>query len=699
MSYKIALVGNPNTGKTSVFNQLTGLWQRTGNFPGVTVERKKGSLTIQQQSFEIIDLPGTYSLYPISLDEKVVVNALTDAQGEDFPDAIIYIADVGNLERSLFLLSQIQDLNIPCILALNMCDSAKRNGISWNTEKLKSILQIPVIEINGRNREGIDQLKEALPSIIATKSNHSPFYQLQPTEEKIIEKVQEILPNSQSYAALLIAHNVDFLPHISSEKKAKIHSFLSTLQFKPIRFQVEETMARYQKITPIIEKTIALRKTEKQSFSDKIDGIITHKIAGPFIFFGLMFLIFQAIFSFASVPMDLIDKTFTQLSSLAKSNLPDAWWSNLIADGIIPGIGGVVIFVPQIAILFFFITLLEDIGYMARAVFMFDKIMQKFGLSGRSIVALISGGACAIPAIMSTRTISNSKERLITILVTPLISCSARIPVFAILIGFAIPSFKVAGIFNSQGLVFFALYLLGVITALFAAWIFKKILRNNEPSYLILELPTYQPPHWKSILFTMYQKSKTFVVNAGKIILFISIILWFLASFGPGSKMQDAAQTAQQYAEENTLSEEETDMLINDYLLENSYAGHLGKAIEPAIAPLGYDWKIGIAIITSFAAREVFVGTLATLYSVNKDDEATLKEKMQSAINRNTGLPTYTLATSISLLIFYLFAMQCVSTLAVTHKETLSWKWPLVQLIYMTGLAYIGAWIAYQLLK
>ncbi len=698
MIKKIALVGNPNTGKTSVFNQLTGLWQRTGNFPGVTVERKKGKLNHNGNEYEIIDLPGTYSLYPISLDEKVVASVLSNPAGEDFPDAFIYIADVSNLERSLLLFSQIQDLKIPAILALNMCDNATEQGLKWDSKTLEKKLGVPVVEINGRTKQGIESLKKAISEIdsnLATKQ----YYNFTAQEAKIIEEIQKVLPTANAYTALIIAHNIDFITHLSADQKSTIQSILIENNFKAIRCQVDETMKRYESITPLAAQIVQQTKDKPKNISDKIDTIITHPFLGPFIFFAIIFLVFQAIFAWAEIPMEWIDNLFSQLAAWTSSILPATWWSNLISNGIIPGIGGVVIFIPQIAILFFFITLLEDIGYMARAVFMFDKIMQKFGLSGRSIVALISGGACAIPAIMSTRTIQNSKERLITILVTPLISCSARIPVFAILIGFAIPSFTVLGIFNSQGVAFFCLYLLGAVAALLSSYIFKKILKSNEPSYLMLSLPTYQLPHWKSIVFTMYQKSKSFVINAGKIILFVSIALWFLASYGPSNKMQIAQEKAIAQAQEENLDQDETDLLIADYKLENSYAGHLGKAIEPAIAPLGYDWKIGIAIITSFAAREVFVGTLATLYSVQEEDESTLKSKMQTAMNRNTGEVTFTMAASISLLLFYLFAMQCLSTLAITRKETNTWKWPAVQLIYMTALAYIFALVAYQILK
>lgn len=698
MIKKIALVGNPNAGKTSVFNQLTGLWQRTGNFPGVTVERKKGKLNHNGIEYEIIDLPGTYSLYPISLDEKVVTNVLSNPTGEDFPDAIIYIADVSNLERSLLLFSQIQDLKIPAVFALNMCDNAIEQGLQWDSKKLEKKLGVTVVETNGRTKQGIESLKKAISEIdnnTATKQN----YDFTAQEAKIIEEIQKTVPNLNAYTALIVAHNIDSITHLSADQKSAIQSILSENNFKAIRCQVDETMKRYETISPLASQIVQQTKEKPKNISDRIDTIITHPLLGPFIFFAIIFLVFQAIFAWAEIPMEWIDNLFSQFAAWTSSILPETWWSNLISNGIIPGIGGVVIFIPQIAILFFFITLLEDIGYMARAVFMFDKIMQKFGLSGRSIVALISGGACAIPAIMSTRTIQNSKERLITILVTPLISCSARIPVFAILIGFAIPSFTVLGIFNSQGVAFFCLYLLGAVAALLSSYVFKKILKSKEPSYLMLSLPTYQLPHWKSIVFTIYQKSKSFVINAGKIILMVSIALWFLASYGPGNKMQTAEEKAITQAQEENLDQEETDLLIADYKLENSYAGHLGKAIEPAIAPLGYDWKIGIAIITSFAAREVFVGTLATLYSVQEEDESTLKSKMQSAINRNTGEATFTMAASISLLLFYLFAMQCLSTLAITRKETNTWKWPAVQFIYMTALAYIFALVAYQILK
>ena len=699
---KIALLGNPNAGKSSLFNQLTGLRQKVGNFPGVTVERKSGFIKLDdKREVEIIDLPGTYSLYPTSLDERIAVNALIDVNNKDYPDAIIYILDVTHLERHLLLLTQIADVGFPVLVALNMNDIAAQQNIQCDEKKLSEALGIEFIKINGRTGEGIDIIKSKLTQLLSTDKAaiyKSQFYELIEEEKNIAAKVAELLPVKNEYHALLLAHHSKKINFLKEDKKQQLLSVLQQNNFNPINNQLDEIMQRYNKFTPIVNTVLSRSFSNARTLTDKIDFVITHKFFGPLIFFALMLFIFQAIFAWSVIPMDWIDQQFANLATYLQSVLPDTILSRLLTEGLIPGISGVMVFVPQITILFLLITLLEEVGYMARAVYMFDNIMQKFGLNGRSIVALISGGACAIPAIMSTRTISNWKERLITIMVTPLISCSARIPVFAVLIGFIIPSFKI-GPFNSQGLVFMVLYLIGITAALIASYVFKKILKSEEFSFLMLELPEYRKPHWKNVFYTLYEKVSSFMFGAGKIILMVSLILWFLASFGPKKAMQEAVNVATIESSLLNADKQTTDLLIASKKLEASYAGYAGRLIEPVIKPLGFDWKIGIALITSFAAREVFVGTISTLYSIGKNaDNMTIKQKLQQEKNAE-GKPVFTMAVALSLVLFYLFAMQCMSTLATVYRETKSWKWPVIQFAYMTGTAYIVSFVVYQIFK
>jgi ferrous iron transport protein B len=698
----IALAGNPNSGKSSVFNQLTGLRQKIGNFPGVTVEKKIGTVQLtEDKEITLLDLPGTYSLHPTSQDERVVLNILSNPKDIHYPDVIVYVADVTNLEKHFLLFTQILDLNIPTVLALNMMDLAETDGIKINTKKIEKQFGVPVLQISGRYGNNLDLLKEKVNDLInssAPQKTPSVFH-FSDIENKVLQSVQKHFPNQPPYQAMLTVHHHEQFSFLDDDTQNALEKVKAETGFKSLNLQIEETMQRFNYFTPILTSAIQKPPKNAKTLTDKIDSILVHKTFGPVIFFGLMLLVFQAIFAWSSYPMDWIDAGFGWLNEVVKTNLPDAWYTDLLTDGIIAGLGGVLIFIPQIAILFFLISILEEIGYMARAMFMFDNLMQKFGLNGRSIVALISGGACAIPAIMSTRTISNWKERLITILVTPFISCSARIPVYTILIGFVVPP-TTWGIFNLQGLAFMGLYLLGIVAALASAWVFKKILKSNESSFLLLELPQYRPPIWKNILLNIKEKVGAFVWEAGRVIMIISIILWFLASFGPSEKMAQAEIDATTISTQRNLTETEADDLLASKKMEASYAGHIGKFIEPTIQPLGYDWQIGIALLTSFAAREVFVGTMATIYSIgSSEDELTIREKLAQAKNPVTGAPVYTLATSLSLLIFYVFAMQCMSTVAVVKKETGSWKWAIIQFLFMTGLAYLGAFIAYQLLK
>ncbi len=703
---KIALVGNPNSGKSSLFNILTGLRQTVSNFPGVTVDKKIGTAILNDHNkVSIIDLPGLYSLHPNSGDEKLVVNILSNRENENFPDLIVYVADATNTERHLLLATQIIDLKIPMIFVLNMIDLLEDKNHTIETKILSSYLQVPVVAVSGKNEVNIDALKSEIQKFISGGDKNfvskKTLYQLPSDLANLIKEVEKITGHKNPYYSKILSHHYDWLDHISKAHSNAIEWVVSRNNFDNLKNQIDETMSRYADFGPIARKVILQSKEAPKSRTDKVDSIITHRVLGPVIFFAIMFFVFQAIYSWSEAPMDWIDMFFAFSGSLVRDLLPAAWYTDLIVDGIIAGLGGILIFIPQITILFLLISILEETGYMSRAVFMFDGLMQRFGLNGRSIVSLVSSGACAIPAIMATRTISSWKERLNTILVSPLISCSARIPVYAVLIAFVVPDGRMYGIFNLQGLAFMGLYLLGIVGALAAALAFKYILKvKNDNSYLMIELPQYKSPIWKNALLNVKEKVSTFIFEAGKVILVISVLLWFMASYGPASSMQNVEKEATVYIEANNLSKLEGENYLASKKIEASYAGYLGRFIEPAIKPLGFDWKIGIALITSFAAREVFVGTMATIYSVGSaDDEATISEKMRAEINPDTGAKIYTPATSLSLLIFYVFAMQCMSTLAVVRRETKSWKWPVIQFLFMGVMAYFGSFIAYQLMS
>ncbi|WP_299047368.1 ferrous iron transport protein B [uncultured Polaribacter sp.] len=697
---KVALIGNPNTGKTSLFNQLTGLNQKVGNYPGITVDKKQGvSKLSTTQNALVTDLPGTYSINPTSLDESIVLKTLLHKDVETSPEVILVVADVENLKRNLLLFSQIKDLEIPTVLAINMVDQMVKKGISIDLSILKEELNTEVVLISARKNEGIKELKEAIIRChVAAKA--SPLCNIDnKIDPNYFQKLKEISPNHSMYELWLMVTQNNFPDSISKEEKTKLIEFkkdISTLK----KYQHKETIYRYQEINKILKKTYIIDKTKASDLRSKLDKIFTHKIFGYVFFVFLLLLIFQSIFDWASVPMDFIDATFADISTYAKKQLPAGLLSDLITEGIIPGIGGVIIFIPQIAILFLFIAILEETGYMSRVVFLMDKIMRRFGMNGKSVIPLISGTACAIPAIMATRTISSWKERLITILVTPFTTCSARLPVYAILIALVIPSKKIFGFLNLQGLVLLSLYGLGFATAVLAAYILHKTLKLKTKSFFVVEMPNYKIPSVKNVFLEVLEKTKSFVFEAGKIILALSIVLWFLASNGPSSFDNVAQNTIKNVANQN-VSKQELQQKIASAKLENSYIGILGKTIEPIIKPLGYDWKIGIALITSFAAREVFVGTLATIYSVGADDEdtTTIKQKMASEINPSTGQKRFNFAVGMSLMVFYAFAMQCMATLAIVKRETKTWKWPLIQLFGMGLLAYISSFITYQILS
>ena len=695
---KVALAGKPNSGKSSLFNQLTGLNQKTGNFPGVTVDKKTGIIRLDENiQAEIIDLPGIYSLYPRSLDEKIVAEIFSDRRNNYFPNKVILVADATNLQSSLLLLTQLIDLRLPTVLVLNMVDLAAKSGQNIDVIKLSQHLDLPVVLVNARTGQGIQELKKVLAGNIPV--SRQKIYTLEKEITPAVDETKQHFKLESNYEAYQYLQQVENLSFLREEDKVFIGSLAAQYEFFPGKYQGAETIIRYQYIQDLLSKVVLkTADTEWKRFSYRIDKVLTHKVWGYLIFFSILFLIFQSIFAWAQAPMDFIDSTFANLSNLLRDVFPEGPFFDLITQGIIPGIGGILIFVPQIAILFAFIAVLEETGYMSRVVFLMDKIMRKFGMSGKSVVPLISGWACAIPAIMATRTIENWKDRLITIFVTPLMSCSARLPVYAILVALIIPDDKLLGFFNFQGIALMGLYLLGFLAAIVSAMVMKWIVKSNERSYLIMELPTYRMPKWSNVGLTILSKTRTFVFEAGKIILAVSIVLWVLASYGPAQQMNQAENAIDTRINNNEVAADQRESLLMAYRLEHSYAGIIGKAIEPVIAPLGYDWKIGIALITSFAAREVFVGTMATIYSVgNTEDQTTIKSRLKAEINPDTGGPRFTTATGLSLLVFYTFAMQCMSTLAVVKRETNGWKWPMIQLAYMTALAYVSAFIVYQL--
>ena len=695
---KVALIGNPNTGKTSVFNQLTGLHQQVGNYPGITVEKKIGTCKLTESiKASILDLPGTYSLNASSIDENVVIELLLNKKDENFPDVAIVVTEVENLKRNLLLFTQIKDLEIPTILVINMSDRMKLKGIELDINYLEKELKTKIALVSSRKNIGIEKIKELILNykLLSTE----PCLNSSSIDQEYFDRLKRAFPNQLVYKLwLVITQDVNFLNLERNEMKSSFTKSHADLK----RLQQKETIKRYQFINDALKIGQKIDASKATDIRAKLDRVLTHKVFGYLIFFLILFGIFQSIFEWSKIPMDFIDTSFANFASFTKKHLPSGEFTNLISEGIIPGIGGILIFIPQIAFLFLFISILEESGYMSRVVFLMDKIMRKFGLSGKSIVPLISGTACAIPAIMGARNIENWKERLITILVTPFTTCSARLPVYAILIALIIPEKKVLGFLSLQGLTLMILYLLGFGMAIFSAFILNKILRIKSKSYFVVEMPSYKIPLFKNVGINVLEKTKSFVFGAGKIILAISIILWFLGSHGPDKDFGKSEIIVQKQLDATNVkySPKQLEDHINAYKLEHSYIGIIGKTIEPVIKPLGYDWKIGIAVVSSFAAREVFVGTLATIYSVESqsDDEATIKEQMKHEV-RADGSQLFNFPTGVSLLLFYAFAMQCVSTLAIVKKETNSWKWPIIQLIFMSAFAYLTAFIAYQTLK
>lgn len=735
----VALIGNPNTGKTSVFNQLTGLHQKVGNYPGITVEKKEGICKLDRGlKAHIIDLPGTYSLNTTSLDESVVIELLLNKNDKDYPDVAVVITDVENLKRNLLLFTQIKDLKIPSILVINMADRMPKKGISLDIEAMEVALDTKIALVSTRKETGIDQLKGYIADY--KKLSSAPITQTERIDPTYFEKLKNTFPKEDLYKLwLVITQDVNFMP-IEKNPIPDTSNFTTKSKVDLKRLQQRETILRYQFINEVLKKGYQVNAAAAKGLRASLDRVLTHHIFGYLIFFIILIGIFQVIYDWSNIPMDLIDGFFAQASNWVKINLPPGAFTNLLAEGVVAGIGGIVIFIPQIAFLFLFISLLEESGYMSRVVFLMDRLMRPFGLSGKSIVPLISGTACAIPAVMATRTIEDWKERLITILVTPFTTCSARLPVYLILIGLVIPEGRFLGL-SYQALTLMGLYLIGFVAAILGAMILHKVLRIKKRTFFLIEMPNYKLPLLKNVAITVAEKTKSFVFGAGKIILAISIILWFLGSNGSseafknaeslvaqkiaaegfsdfneknmaaamavyGQELDSLSQAGQEIDRSAALEDQRAALALSalnqeiaSFKLENSYIGYMGKAITPVVAPLGYDWKIGIAVITSFAAREVFVGTLATIYAVGTDEVDTIQNRMRAEQNPRTQKPLFNLASGVSLMLFYAFAMQCMSTLAVVRRETNSWQWPALQLVFMSGLAYIVAFAAYQILS
>ena len=697
-SHIITLVGNPNVGKTSLFNKLTGLRQKVGNYAGVTVEKREGFVEENGVKYHLIDLPGTYSIFPNSLDEEIVFQTLGDKQNKEYPNLAVVVAEPSNLKRSVMLYFQVKDLGVPAIFVINMKDEIEAKGLSIDIKKLEQILETKVILTNARNGEGLDELVQNFnynPNQSTFHFSSSSLY------ENAISDVKSTLNLDSDYLAWLFLgqKNIEFL---KPEQKENLKALKNKHKIVERRIQVKETVDRNQYIDEILNEIVQYNHKKELTFTEKIDKFLMHPLLGYVIFLGILLLMFQAVYTWSGPLMDFIDGIFGSIQEFSKETIPAGPLADIVSDAIVPGIGGIVIFVPQIAILFLFISLMEETGYMSRVVYLMDRWLKPFGLSGKSVVPLISGVACAVPAVMSARNIENAKERMLTILVTPFMTCAARLPIYVVIIALVIPDEEWYGL-NLQGLALFLMYVLGVAGALLSAIILNFVIKAKHKSLLILELPTYKLPDWKNVGINVWEKTLGFLLGAGKIIFAISIILWVLGSFGPGEQFNNADEIVT--AHNPRMNEEELENEIASYKLEHSYLGKIGSVIEPVVAPLGYDWKMGIGLVSSFAAREVFVGTMSTVYSLGEVDldedeqKGKLLDRMRAEINRNTGVAAYTFASGISLLLFYAFAMQCMSTIAIVKRETNSWKWTLIQAGFMTGLAYVVAFIAYQILK
>ena len=670
----ILLVGNPNVGKSTIFNLLCNKNQKTGNYAGVTVASHQGTYIHQGEEVEIVDLPGSYSIYPTSEDEAIFTKYLIEEQ-EKY-SGVIYIADALNLKRSLLLFQQIKDLGIPVLVVLNQMDLAEKRGLHIDSKKLENLIGNRILETNAKANIGIDEIRNAIKNNEFSVSE-KPFFDIPSENLGLVFKISRQIDEKNFYKVWTLIAADTYLGKLESVKTQLNQEDRKCMV--PKRLQVQETIRRYQQIDGYMSQIISKKPQFKELLTEKLDKVLVHPILGYLVFALILLIIFQSVFFIAEYPMNWIDGSFAWLSQFTKTHLPEGPINSLLSDGIIPGIGGIVIFAPQIGILLYFLYLLEDSGYMARVIFLMDRFLRPFGLNGKSIVPLVSGTACAIPAIMSTRNIENVKERLITILITPFMTCSARLPVYSIIIALIFSDETIWGI-QYKALALFAMYFLGFVTALISAFILKYFIKNKGKTFLVMDLPAYKMPLWTYDFKLVLGKVWEFITGAGKIILAVSVILWVLSYFGP-------------------KNEKQLFQVQSEVKLENSYLAKIGRQMEPAIAPLGYDWKMGVGILSSFAAREVFVGTMSTLYSLDDEaEEQTVIEKMRADVKPN-GEKVFNFATGISILIFYAFAMQCISTIAVVYRETKSWKWTAIQLVFMSGLAYFVSMIAYQILK
>lgn len=697
---KVALIGNPNVGKTSIFNLLTGMNQHVGNYPGVTVDKKVGFCKLSQIiNARIYDLPGTYSTNPNSMDEKVAVSCLLDRDDIDFPDVVVVVADVENLKQNLYLFTQIKDFGIPTILAINMADRMKPRGITIDIPALEAALHTRIALVSTRQKTGIEELKELI--INYKKLSLESLVDIARIDPLFFSSLKEKFPNEElGKLWMVISQNFEV---VGALRKVEIQKENIKTEAEIKRMQQRETILRYQVINNALKDTYKVTAVGTRAFLDKI---LLHKVWGYVIFMAILLLIFQVIFYVSEYPKGWIESALGWVGEWLSGILPEGSLTSLLVDGVIPGLTAVVSFVPQIALLFFFISLLEESGYMSRVVFLMDRIMRPFGLNGKGTIPLISGAACAIPAVMATRTIESWRERLIAILVTPFITCSARLPIYLIIIKLVIPQGNYF-FFDNQAVALFALYMLGVFMAIFSAWLLNKflVLKHTIKTHFIIEMPTYKVPLARNVLLTVYEKSKAFVVNAGKIIFFMTVLIWFLQTHGLSEKYRNAETHTQQMAAQYGWDEEQKEHYLLSYRTENSLLGNMGKFVEPVFRPLGYDWKISIAVLGSFAARETFVSTLATIYSLGEVDVEEGEAEQRTVITRlqeemrPDGTPMFNLATGVSILLFFASAMQCISTFAIVRKETNSWKWAIIQWLFMTGFAYLSAFAAYQILS
>jgi len=697
---KVALIGNPNVGKTSIFNLLTGMNQHVGNYPGVTVDKKVGFCKLSQIiNARIYDLPGTYSTNPNSMDEKVAVSCLLDRDDIDFPDVVVVVADVENLKQNLYLFTQIKDFGIPTILAINMADRMKPRGITIDIPALEAALHTRIALVSTRQKTGIEELKELI--INYKKLSLETLVDIARIDPPFFSSLKEKFPNEElGKLWMVISQNFEV---VGALRKMEIQKENIKTEAEIKRMQQRETILRYQVINNALKDTYKVTAVGTRALLDKI---LLHKVWGYVIFMAILLLIFQVIFYVSEYPKGWIESALGWVGEWLSGILPEGSLTSLLVDGVIPGLTAVVSFVPQIALLFFFISLLEESGYMSRVVFLMDRIMRPFGLNGKGTIPLISGAACAIPAVMATRTIESWRERLIAILVTPFITCSARLPIYLIIIKLVIPQGNYF-FFDNQAVALFALYMLGVFMAIFSAWLLNKflVLKHTIKTHFIIEMPTYKVPLARNVLLTVYEKSKAFVVNAGKIIFFMTVLIWFLQTHGLSEKYRNAETHTEQMAAQYGWDEDQKEHYLLSYRTENSLLGNMGKFVEPVFRPLGYDWKISIAVLGSFAARETFVSTLATIYSLGEVDVEEGEAEQRTVITRlqeemrPDGTPMFNLATGVSILLFFASAMQCISTFAIVRKETNSWKWAIIQWLFMTGFAYLSALAVYQILS